>query len=144
MKRVFAILLAACLLIGSAWADEAWYCRTCGAEAASPFCPTCGGTRETTGLRDGEWVCVCGRVNKSKFCGKCGRDREEATAERQARLAAEAADKAALEDQLAAMQEEQAELEVQKAQIAAVQIGDIVTYGSYPQTAEGKDTTPIG
>ena len=82
MGRKFLILLALCISIGTALADGTWYCRQCGTDVTGPACPTCGGTKETSGLADGEWVCVCGRVNKGNFCGRCGTSFEAAAVAR--------------------------------------------------------------
>ena len=70
------------------------------------------------------WDCVCGRIgNKGNYCGKCGRSREEAL---QAQTQADGQDAA---EELRS--------------IRSAGIGDTVTYGRYPQTAEGDDKTPI-
>ena len=127
MKRIVSILLIAWLMIGAAWAEEIWYCKACGAVVSGGACPACGGTRVTTGLKEGEWVCECGRVNRSNYCGKCGSSRENALAARLPEQTETAAP--GYPAQLRAMQDAQA--------------GDCVTYGRYPQTAEGTDSTPI-
>ena len=64
---------------------------------------------------DREWTCICGRVNTGNFCGKCGTSREDAQ-------------KALRQEPVAA---------------STLKVGDHVTYGRYPQTAEGNDETPI-
>lgn len=125
MRRKVLILLALCMLAAAAWADEAWYCRTCGADVQGETCPSCGGTRETSGLKDGEWVCVCGRINERNYCGKCGRSREEA----RIRQGSGPEPVAGYMPELEAMRD--------------AHVGDYVVYGRYPQTKEGGDETPI-
>ena len=70
------------------------------------------------------WDCLCGKTgNTGNFCGKCGRSREEAL---QAQTQADGPD-----------------VEAELLSIRNAGIGDTVTYGHYPQTAEGNDETPI-
>ena len=70
------------------------------------------------------WDCVCGRTgNTGNFCGKCGKSREEAMT---AQTQGGAPDSG---EELLSMRN--------------ARIGDTVTYGRYPQTADGTDMTPI-
>ena len=142
-NRALAAVLAICILIGSALAETTgqWTCAKCGTEVSSPFCPTCGGTKETVGLKEGEWICICGHVNRNKFCGKCGTSREDAEKRR------------TQEPAHAPEPEPEPKPEPSSAprpaypdgyqEIKNAGIGSHVYYGSYPQTARGNDDTKI-
>lgn len=71
MKKLFALILAACMLLGSVAFAETWTCQQCGALNEHNFCGDCGAKKSD------EWTCSgCGSVNKSKFCPDCGMARD--------------------------------------------------------------------
>ena len=118
---------------------EDWFCTRCMqyVDASFKFCRDCGGTRETTGLQDGEWFCGnCQRVNKGGFCGKCGKSREEA--------AVMPPKPTPTPEPTPTPKPTPVPEHVQELQaIRDAKAGEYVTFGHYPQTAEGTDDTPI-
>lgn len=118
VKKLLSVLLALVMVLLSvvictASAEE-WVCPDCGKTNTTKFCTSCGAKHEV-------WICPnCGTENSDAFCGNCGTARP-AEAQPEAPATAEPVTEGT----------------------GSVQAGDIITFGRYPQTAEGTDQTPI-
>ncbi|MBR4080400.1 MAG: hypothetical protein IKK21_01275 [Clostridia bacterium] len=70
MKRWIALVLAM-LMIGTALADDGWYCAACDRTVTSNFCSGCGASRPVENQ-----CAACGHVGESgrayRFCPRCG------------------------------------------------------------------------
>ena len=135
--------------------SEQWFCTNCGHwnDARFPNCPFCTGSREEVRLKDNEWYCVnCKRINKGSFCGGCGKSREEAAVTPPPKVTPspmpppptptptptpvpvpEPTPKPTV------VPDPAEELQA----IKKAQVGDVVTYGRYPQKKGGTDETPV-
>ena len=118
MKKLLSVLLALVMVLlsvsfSTASAEE-WVCPSCGKTNTTNFCTSCGAKHDV-------WICPnCGAENSDAFCGNCGTEKP-AEAQPETPAAAEPAAEGT----------------------GSVKAGDIVTFGRYPQTAEGTDETPI-
>ena len=118
MKKILAVFLALVMVLMSLAFCEAsgeeWICPNCGKTNTTNFCTSCGTKREV-------WICPsCGTENSDAFCGNCGSPKP-----------------------IDARPETPADGEQTTKAIGSIKVGDIVTFGRYPQTAEGTDQTPI-
>ena len=118
VKKLLAVLLALVMVLMSvsfstSFAEE-WVCPDCGKTNTTNFCTSCGAKHDV-------WICPnCGTENSDAFCGNCGTARPAE-----------------------AQPETPASIEPAVEGTAADKAGDIITFGRYPQTADGTDQTPI-
>lgn len=118
MKKLLAVLLTLVMVLMSLAFCEAsgeeWICPNCGKTNTTNFCTSCGTKRDV-------WICPsCGTENSDAFCGNCGSPKP-----------------------IDARPETPAGGELTTEGTGSIKVGDIVTFGRYPQTAEGTDQTPI-
>ena len=118
MKKLLAVLLTLeMVLMSLAFCEasgEEWICPNCGKTNTTNFCTSCGTKRDV-------WICPsCGTENSDAFCGNCGSPKP-----------------------IDARPETPAGGELTTEGTGSIKVGDIVTFGRYPQTAEGTDQTPI-
>ena len=125
-----------------------WFCTNCTRfiDGTFTYCPYCAGTRETTGLKEGEWFCgECQRVNNRGYCGGCGKPQIVAAVTPQPKANSEPIPASTRKPTSAPTPEPISVLEY-KLELKAIRdakVGDYVTYGRYSQTAIGHDQTPI-
>lgn len=127
---------------------EDWLCARCGRwiDAQFPNCPYCGGSREETGLKEGEWFCrYCREVHDGNFCGTHGMSREEAAETPPPKPTSTPEPTPSPEPVPTPGPSPTPEpiLVFGSTDMKKARVGDCVRFGSYPQTREGNDKTPI-